>query len=64
MTIKIKEGRIIIDLYCKNLHQYLHYDSCHADHIKVSIISSQALVLKRICFEKNDLNVHVEDLEK
>ena len=43
--------------------QYLHYDSCHADHIKRSIIFSQTLRLKRICSEKNDLNVHVEDLK-
>ena len=65
MVIKIKEGRIITDLYCKPTdgHQYLHYDSCHADHIKRSIIFSQTLRLKRICSEKNDLNVHVEDLK-
>ena len=63
--IKIKEGKIITDLYCKPTdgHQYLHYDSCHADHIKRSIIFSQTLRLKRICSEKNDLNVHVEDLK-
>ena len=63
--IKIKEGKIITDLYCKpaDSHQYLHYDSCHADHIKKSIIFSKTHRLKRICFEKNDLNVHVEDLE-
>ena len=65
MVITIKEGRIITDLYCKPTddHQYLHYDSCHADHIKRSIIFSQTLRLKRICSEKNDLNVHVEDLK-
>ena len=43
--------------------QYLHYDSCNADHIKRSIIFSQILRLKRICSEKNDVNVHVEDLK-
>ena len=65
MVIKIKEGRIITDLYCKPTdgHQYLHYDSCHADHIKRSIIFSQTLRLKSICSEKNGLNVHVEDLK-
>ena len=63
--MKVKEGRLITDLYCKPTdgHQYLHYDSCHADHIKRSIIFSQTLRLKRICSEKNDLNVHVEDLK-
>ena len=65
VVIKIKEGRIITDLYCKPTdgHQYLHYDSCHADHIKRSIIFSQTLRLKRMCSEKNDLNMHVEDLK-
>ena len=65
MVIKIKEGKIITDLYYKPAdgHQYLHYDLCHANHIKRSIIFSQTLRLKRICSEKNDLNVHVEDLK-
>ena len=65
MVIKIKEGRIITDLYCKPTdgHQYLHYDSCHIDHIKRLVIFSQTLRLKRICSEKNDFDVHVEDLE-
>ena len=65
MVIKINEGRIITDLYCKPTdgHQYLHYDSRHADHIKRSIIFSQTLRFKRICSEKNGLNVHVEDLK-
>ena len=63
--MKIKVTRIITDLYCKPTdgHRYLHYDSCHADHIKRSIIFSQTLRLKRICSEKNDLNVDVEDLQ-
>ena len=44
-------------------HQYLHYGSCHGNYIKRSIILSQALRLKRICSEKNDLNVLIEDLQ-
>ena len=65
VVIKIKEGRIITDLYCKPAggHQYLRCDSCHVDHIKRSIIFSETLRLKRIYSEKNDLNVHVEDLK-
>ena len=61
----MKEGRTITDIYCKPTddHQYLDYDSCHADHIKRSIIFNQTLRLKRICSEKNDLDVHVEDLK-
>ena len=65
MAIKVKEGRITY-LYCKPTdgHPYLHYDSCHADHIKRPIIFSKTFRLKRIFSEKNDLNVHVEDLKK
>ena len=65
VVIKIKEGRIIRDFYCKPTdgHQYLHFHSCHPDHIKRSIIFSQTLRVKRICSEKNDLNVHIEDLK-
>ena len=57
MAMKTKEGRIIIDLYCKpkNGPQYLHYNSCQADHRKRLIIFSQNLQLKGICSEKNNL---------
>ena len=53
--MKTKEGRIIIDLYCKPKDgpQYLHYNSCQADHRKRLIIFSQKLQLKGICSEKN-----------
>ena len=65
VVIKIKKGRIINDLYCQSMNdcQYVHYNSCHADHTKRSIIFSQKLWLKRTCSEKNDLNVHVKDLK-
>ena len=58
--IYIYKGRLITDLYCKPIdgYQYIHYDSCHADHIKRSIIFSRTLRLKRICSEKSNLNVH------
>ena len=54
MVIKVKECRLITDLYCK---------PTDADHIKRSIMFSQKLPLNRICYGKNDLNVHVEDLK-
>ena len=65
VVIKIEECKIITDLYCKPTdgHQYLHYDSCHADHIKKSIIFNQTLQLKRIFSDNNDLNVHAKDLK-
>ena len=66
MVIKIKEDRIITDLYYKPTygHQYRHYESCNADHIKRSIILSQTIRFKRLCSEKNDLNAHVEKNKK
>ena len=45
-------------------HQYRHYESCNADHIKRSIMLSQTIRFKRSCSEKNDLNAHVEKNKK
>ena len=66
IVIKIKEGKITSNLYCKPTddHQYLHYDSCHAEHIKRSMVFSQTLQLKRICSEKRDLDSNVENLSE
>ena len=65
LVIKLTDGKIVTDLYCKptDSHQYLHYDSCHAEHIKRSIIFSQTLRLKRICSQKSDLDSHVKELK-
>ena len=65
VVIKIKNGRLSTDLYSKPVdsHQYLHYNSCHPEHIKKSIIYSQTLRLRRICSERKDLKSHVRDLK-
>ena len=65
VVIKRTDGKIVTDLYCKSAdsHQYLHYDSCHAEHIKRSIVFSETLRLKRICSQKSDLNSHVKELK-
>ena len=65
LVIKLTDGKIVTDLYCKSTdsHQYLHYDSCHAEHIKRSIVFSQTLRLKRIRSQKSDLNSHVKELK-
>ena len=44
VVIKIKL-KITTNLFCKPTddHQYLHYDSCDAEHIKRSIVFSQTL---------------------
>ena len=43
------------------LHQYLHYDSSHTEHIKRSIVICQTLRLKRVCSDKRDLDSNVEN---
>ena len=65
LVIKLTDGRIVTDLYCKptDSHQYIHYDACHAEHIKRSIIFSQTLRLKRICSQKSDLDSHLKELK-
>ena len=64
-VIKLADGKIVTDLYCKSTgsHQYFHYDSRHAEHIKRSIIFSQTLRLKRICSQKCYLDPHVKELK-
>ena len=65
VVIKIKNERLSTDLYSKPVdsHQYLHYNSCHAEHIKKSIIYSQTLRLRRICSGRKGLKSHVKDLK-
>ena len=64
-VIKLTDGKTVTDIYCKSTysHTYLHYDSCHAEHIKRSIIFSQTLRLKRICSQKSNLDSHVKELK-
>ena len=45
-------------------HRFLHYDSCHADHIKRYTTFSRKLRLKRTCSEENALNGQVKDMKK
>ena len=63
---KIKEGKINTNLFCKPTdgYQYLHYDSCNAEHIKRSTVFSKTLPLKRICSGKRDLDSNVENLRE
>ena len=45
-------------------HNYLHSKSCHPKHLKDSLPYSQALRLKRICSQNNELNIHCEKLKR
>ena len=61
----IKNGKLTTDLYSKpaDSHQFLHYDYCHAEDIKKSIIYSQTLSWRRICSNRKNLKSHKEDLK-
>ena len=65
LVIKLTGGKIVTDLYCRSTesHQFLHYHSCSAEHIKKSIVFSQTLRLKRICSQKCDLDSHAKELK-
>ena len=58
LFIKVTDGKSVTDLFCKsmNSHQYLLYDSRHAEHIKRSTqqFFNQTLQLSRICSQKSD----------
>ena len=45
VIVKKEKDEFVTDLYCKttDCHQYLHYDSCHPDHMKKARIYSQGL---------------------
>ena len=54
-----------MDLYVKptSKHQYLHNKSCHPKHCKTAIPYSQALTIKRICSERENLLLRTNDLK-
>ena len=62
---KKEKDEFVTDLYCKatDCHQYLHYDSCHPDHMKKLSIYSQGLRIKRLCFDDPKLQKQFEKLK-
>ena len=63
--MKKEKDKFVTNLYCKatDCHQYLHYDSCHADHMKNSSICSQDLRIKPLCSDGHKLQKHLENLK-
>ena len=53
------------DLYCKvtDCHQYLHYDSCHPNHIKRLSLHSKRIWKKCPCTGGHKLQKHLEKLK-
>ena len=63
--MKKKKDGFVINLYGKatDSHQYLHYDSCHPDHMNKSSIYSQGLRIKGLCSDGHKLQKHLENLK-
>ena len=66
VNVSLENGCITNDLYAKSTdcHQYLHCSSAHPDHLKNSIIYSQALRLSNICTYERDFQRHALDMKK
>ena len=62
---KKEKDEFVTDLYCKatDCHQYLHYDSCHPDHMKKLSIYSQGFQIKCLCSDVHKLQKHLENLK-
>ena len=60
-----ENGSLITDLYRKptDSRGYLHFNSCHPNHVFSSIVYSQALRLKRIINNEDKLNIHLEEMK-
>ena len=63
--VYMKNGRVETDLHTKptDKHQYLHTKSCHPRHCKTAIPFSQALRLRRICSEQDNLVMRSQELK-
>ena len=65
-VVVYKENKhLSTDLYTKDTdtHQYLHATSCHRSCIKRAIPYGQAIRIKRICSDENNLNRRLLELE-
>ena len=65
VIVQSQENEFLTDLYCKktDCHQYLHYDSCHREHMKKSSLHSQGLRIKRLCSDSEDGETHLKNLK-
>ena len=63
--MSLSGGQLITDLHIKSTdkHQYLHYTSAHPDHIKRSIIFSQALRVSRAGYNKTDFEKDLDNMK-
>ena len=63
VKIRMPEGKISTDVYCKktDIHQYLDYRPCHPGHAKRGISYGQALRLRRICYSEEVFEQRIEE---
>ena len=64
VIVKNERDEFVTDLYYKatDWHQYLHYDSCHPDHMKKLSVYSQGLRIKCLCSDGHKLQKHLKKL--
>ena len=60
----MKDGKVEMDLHIKptSKHQCLQTKSCRSKHCKTAILYSQALRIKRICSEQENLSLRTNQL--
>ncbi|KAJ8045213.1 hypothetical protein HOLleu_08171 [Holothuria leucospilota] len=65
VLVSLRDSSIHTSVYCKptDRHAYLQYTSFHPNHIKESIVYSQALRLKRICADPTDFRAKLSELK-
>ena len=58
-------GLLMTDLYRKETDSrgYLHYSSCHPNHVFSGIVYSQALRVRRIVNDETKFNKHLDDMK-
>ena len=65
LNVKLNNGELTTSVYIKptDRQQYLHYGSCHVDHIKRPVVYSQNLRTSCLCSFKDDFADHSEKME-
>ena len=69
LDVKVSKSESGITLYTRlfakptDTHQYLHATSCHRSIYKRAILYGQAVKIKRICSDEEDLQQKLNDLE-
>ena len=65
-TIRLEDCTLITDIHSKStdLHNYLHFKSCHPPHMTKNLPYSQFLQLKCICNREEDFIRHSEQMIK